>query len=38
MAHLDETDFILLLAQRFHDAIDTVARQTEYAIDPPIEQ
>src|SRR6185369_10455254 len=27
--HLDEADMSLLLAQRFHDSIDAVARQTE---------
>src|SRR6185437_3759276 len=38
MAHLDEADPVLARAQRFDDAVDAVARQTEDDLDPPIDQ
>src|SRR5205807_4886345 len=38
VAHLDEADLLLPRAQRFHDAVDAVARDAEHGVDAPIQQ
>lgn len=36
VAHLDKTDTLSALAQRFHNAVNAVAGKTENHFDPPI--
>jgi hypothetical protein len=38
MPYLDKTDLLLVRAQRFHNAVDAVSRQTKNDIDSPIDQ
>src|SRR3954453_22746553 len=38
MPGLDKPDFVLSFAQRFHDAVDAVAGDTEHRVDTPIDQ
>src|SRR4029453_18863163 len=38
VSHLHETDLVALLQQRFHDAVDAVAGETEDGIDAPLVQ
>jgi hypothetical protein len=35
MPHLNESYFVLALAESFHDAVDSVARQSEYHVHAP---
>jgi hypothetical protein len=36
VAHLDEADLVLALAQRLHDPVDAIAWQTEDDVDAPL--
>jgi hypothetical protein len=35
MADLNESNFVLMLAERFHNAVNTVAGESEYDIHAP---
>ena len=36
--HMDETDLVLVRAQRFHDAVDPVAGESEDGVDTPVDE
>src|SRR5437588_1346474 len=38
VTHLDETNLVLTYAQRFHDAVDAVSRETKDNVNTPIHQ
>ena len=38
VAHLDETNFVLPLAQRFHEAVDAITGQAKDGVDAPLDQ